>query len=116
MKFIIHLVSQATEEEKLVKEDIEAKVEFLTNNDKKYTDAGPSYDCVLFHDGTKWLACIDTSENGDLEQCPLLGEYSITHEYTPLTVADQLNVSINVHDEGNVLEIVGLCCKFLCTV
>lgn len=101
----------STEEEKLEKEDIEAKIEFLTNADKKYNDFGPVYDCVLFHDGTKWLACVDTSENGDLDNCVLLGEYSITHEYAPLTKADQLNFSINVHDDGNVLEIVGLCCK-----
>lgn len=53
---------------------------------------------------------MDTSEKGDLEKCPLLGEYSVTHEFAPLTQSDQLNFSINVHDDGNVLELVGLCC------
>lgn len=100
----------ASEEEKLTKEDLDAKAEFLASADKKYAYCGPSYDCVLFHDGSKWVACVDTTENGDLETCPLLGEYSITHDYAPLTKADQLNFSINVHDEGNILELVGLCC------
>lgn len=98
-----------TEDEKLEKDDLEARIEILNNFEKKYSDVGPVYDCVLFHDGTKWVACVDTSEKGELDQCPLLGEYSITHDFAPLTESDQLNFSINVHDEGNVLELVGLC-------
>lgn len=100
------------EEAKFEKEDLDAKLEVLTMHDKKYNDLGPVYDCVLFHDGSKWMACVDTSECGDLEKCRLLGEYTKTHEYAPLTPSDQLNFSINVHDNGDVLELVGLCCKF----
>lgn len=59
----------------------------------------------------KHRACIDTSEKGDLESGVLLGEYSHTREYKPLTKEDQLNISINVHDNGNTLEIVSVCCK-----
>lgn len=58
-----------------------------------------------------YRACIDTSEEGDLEAGVYLGEYSLTREYAPLNQEDQLNVSINVHDDGNTLEIVSLCCK-----
>ena len=60
-----------------------------------------------------YRACIDTSEEGNLESGVFLGEYSITNEYKPLTKEDQLNVTINVHDEGNTLEIVSVCCKLL---
>lgn len=56
-------------------------------------------------------ACIDISEEGNLETGIFLGEYSITREFAPLTQEDQLNISINIHDEGNMLEIVSLCCK-----
>lgn len=101
-----------SESETLFKEDFECKIEYLNNLEKKYSDLGPVYDCVLFNDGEMWRACIDTSEEGDLENGILLGEYSKTHQYAPLTKVDQLNISINVHDDGNVLEIVGLCCKF----
>lgn len=88
-------------------------MEMLKSIDKGFVDPGPVYDCILFHDGTKWVCCVDTTEQGDLAKCPLLGEYSKTHEYAPLTESDQLNFSMNVHDDGNVLELVGLCCKFL---
>lgn len=90
---------------------MEAKVELLNNFQKKFNDQGPVFDCVLFHDGSKWVCCLDTDMDGDLEKYPLMGEYSITHEYFPLTKSDQLNVSMNVHDDGNVLELVGLCCE-----
>lgn len=99
--------------QKLLKEDKEYTLEMLNNFEKKYTDLGPVYDCVLFHDGTKWVACVDTTEKGNLRECQLLGEYSVTHDYAPLTEIDQLNYSINVHDGGNILELVGLCCKYI---
>lgn len=57
-------------------------------------------------------ACIDTSEEGDLVAGVFLGEYTHTRDYLPLSQEDQLNISINVHDDGNTLEIVSLCCKY----
>ncbi|KAJ8670647.1 hypothetical protein QAD02_001906 [Eretmocerus hayati] len=98
-----------TPQEKLEKEELETRVEYLTNLEKKYEDVGPTYDCIVFHDGKIWRACIDTSEGVDLEKAVLLGEYTHTKEFAPLTQEDQLNVSINVHDDGNLLEIVSLC-------
>ncbi|XP_050313767.1 tripeptidyl-peptidase 2 isoform X2 [Anthonomus grandis grandis] len=97
------------ETEKLLKEDCEAKVEFLNNLDKKYCDNGPVFDCILYNDGSKWMCCVNVSSENDLSKCPLLGEYSVTHEYLPLTKIDNLNFSFNVHDDGNVLELVGVC-------
>lgn len=99
------------ESHKLEKEDSEAKLDIVNNLDKKFSDSGPVYDCILYHDGEKWMCCINTSEEGDLTKCPLLGEYSVTHEYLPLTNSDNLNFSFNVHNNGNVLELVGVCCK-----
>lgn len=58
-------------------------------------------------------ACIDTSEKGDLESGIHLGEYRLTHQWAPLTAVDRYNVSINVHNDGNVLEIVGMCCEYI---
>ncbi|KAK4306052.1 hypothetical protein Pmani_022096 [Petrolisthes manimaculis] len=95
--------------EKLGKEDAEARVTHLNTLEKKYKDLGPAYDCVVYHDGEVWRACIDTSEKGELESGIHIGEYRLTHEWAPLTAVDRYNVSINVHNDGNVLEIVGMC-------
>lgn len=89
---------------------MDAKLEILTNYEKKFTDVGPVYDCIVFHDGDKWMCCVDTSETGDLANCPLLGEFNKTRDYAPLTKDDQLNFSVNVHNDGNLLELVGVCC------
>ncbi|XP_039278356.1 tripeptidyl-peptidase 2 isoform X2 [Nilaparvata lugens] len=96
-------------EDKLLKEEYEAQVEVLQAFEKKYFDGGIMYDCVVFHDGEIWRACLDTSLNGDLAACTLLGEYSKTQEYATLSSLDLLNYSINVFDDGNLLEVVGFC-------
>jgi len=55
---------------------------------------------------------VDTSESGDLASCVLLGEYSLTQDFATLTKSDQMNYSINVHEGGNILEIVSMSCEY----
>ncbi|XP_071839220.1 tripeptidyl-peptidase 2-like isoform X2 [Apostichopus japonicus] len=94
------------QEDKLQKDNLSAQVDILQNADKKYSDPGPVYDCVVFHDGESWSAVVDTSECGDLENCKLLKNYRECHEYATFSDADKLNYSINVFEDGNVLSIV----------
>uniref|UniRef100_A0A8D8XL88 Tripeptidyl-peptidase 2 n=1 Tax=Cacopsylla melanoneura TaxID=428564 RepID=A0A8D8XL88_9HEMI len=96
---------------KLQKEDLESMVESLNSVDKKFNchDLGPAYDVITFHNGEYWCVCVDTSESGDLQSSPVLGEYTVTRDFTSLTRPDQLNFSVNVHEEGKVTELVGLC-------
>ncbi|XP_035233170.1 tripeptidyl-peptidase 2-like, partial [Stegodyphus dumicola] len=88
------------------KEDLEAKLEILNSLEKKFCDVGPTYDCVVFHDGRQWRVAVDTSERGELEECTLLGTYSETFDFAMLTDLDRLNYCVNVHEDGNLLEIV----------
>ncbi|CAG2111388.1 unnamed protein product, partial [Medioppia subpectinata] len=96
-------------EEKLIREDLQSRVDFLKQLDKKFTDLGPTYDCVVFNDGTHWKGVVDTSGTGKLEDCTLLGNYRECLKYGTLSNRDLLNYGINIHNEGNVLEIVSIC-------
>lgn len=46
---------------------------------------------------------------GNLEKAVFVSEYGKTHDIQ--SIDDFLSVTMNVHDDGNVLEIVGMCCK-----
>ena len=50
---------------------------------------------------------IDLSESGDLENALVIREYSKHHEVK--NIDEFLSITVNVHDQGNVLEIVGMC-------
>lgn len=71
---------------------MEAQVEVLGMLEKKFEDAGPVYDCVVFHDGSSWRAVLDTTEKGDLESCQLLGTYRETLQYGTLSEEGDLFV------------------------
>ncbi|KAH8277759.1 hypothetical protein KR018_005557 [Drosophila ironensis] len=94
-------------DKKIVKDNLDYELDMLNSYEKLYTDIKISYDCLLFPIDKGWLAIIDTTEQGDLERALRISEYSLTHETR--NVDDFLSISINVHDEGNVLEIVGMC-------
>lgn len=97
-------------DKKIVKENLDYELEMLNSYEKLYNDIKPSYDCVLFPTENGWLTIIDTTEQGQLDQALQIGEYTKTHETK--NVDDFLSISVNVHDEGNVLEVVGMCCKW----
>lgn len=95
--------------DKLIKEDLDNGLECLQSFEKQFGDVKTVYDCILYQNKDGWRCAIDLAE-GDLEKAIVLGEYSKTHDIK--SIDDFLSVSINVHDEGNVLEIVGMCCKY----
>lgn len=46
---------------------------------------------------------------GDLENALILSEYSKTNDVK--SINKYLSITINVHNNGDVLELVGMCCK-----
>ena len=58
-------------------------------------------------------ACLDTSYEGQLSQCKLMGIYRETFDVGTLSEEDQLSYSINIYPEDNILEIVSMCCTNL---
>jgi tripeptidyl-peptidase-2 len=94
--------------DKLEKEEAEARLEALDLLEKKYKDWGPLLHCVLFRDREeKWRVALSVSP--DLTPVTLLREYAQDQSYIYLTQDDKLTVSVNVWEDGNRLEIVGIC-------
>ncbi|PFX32477.1 Tripeptidyl-peptidase 2 [Stylophora pistillata] len=92
--------------EKLIREDLQAQVETLNSLEKNYSDTGPIFDCIVFHDGYTWRACVDTSETGDLASCTLLSNYRESGQYATFGKEDLFNYSVSIYDEGKILSIV----------
>ncbi|XP_035787655.1 tripeptidyl-peptidase 2-like [Anopheles albimanus] len=99
--------STLTGNDKLTKENLDCTLEMLGTYEKRYSDLKTSYDCVLFPTKDGWMAVFDTTERGDLENAVHVLEYTRSHQM--VSIDDYLSISINVHDQGNVLEIVGMC-------
>ncbi|KAK2181249.1 hypothetical protein NP493_405g05002 [Ridgeia piscesae] len=94
-----------SQENKLEKEELQARLDVLANLDKKFSYCGAVYDCIVFHDGTTWRACVDTTEKGDLESCTLLASYREEQQFSTIGTSDMMNYSVNIYEDGNVLEI-----------
>lgn len=72
-------------------------------------DNGPYLDCLVFKNSSDlWQTCLVPTDTNTLESAILLHEYNINHEYSPLSRSDQFNVSVNIWNDGNLLEIVGI--------
>jgi tripeptidyl-peptidase-2 len=95
-----------TYEEKLIKLELESRIELLALFDKEHNVAGPVYDCIVFHDGHTWRAVIDTSESGDLSSAKVMTSFRETGQYNTFGGKDMMNYSINVYNNGHVLSIV----------
>lgn len=75
--------------------------------------AGPLLHCVVWNDGEKWRAAVDTSDmyegestDGKLADAQALADFDAEREFGTFSAEDACNYGIHVYDEGNVLSIV----------
>uniref|UniRef100_A0A915C9N7 Tripeptidyl-peptidase 2 n=1 Tax=Parascaris univalens TaxID=6257 RepID=A0A915C9N7_PARUN len=86
------------------RENLACQVEILKQSEKM-EDFGPIADCIVFNDGQRFRACIDTSYRGRLNLAPLLSSYRETGDHASLSDKDMLTFCVTIHDNGNLLEI-----------
>lgn len=97
------------EEEQRQLEELQAQLKLLDTLQGAYDDPGPIYDCVLFHDGARWQAVIDTDEDGELGDEKLLTNYRDGRRWATFGEEDLLNFAVNIYDDGDLLSIVADC-------
>eukprot|EP00600_Ochromonadales_sp_CCMP1393_P004453 CAMPEP_0174964208 /NCGR_PEP_ID=MMETSP0004_2-20121128/5753_1 /TAXON_ID=420556 /ORGANISM="Ochromonas sp., Strain CCMP1393" /LENGTH=1471 /DNA_ID=CAMNT_0016212909 /DNA_START=2788 /DNA_END=7203 /DNA_ORIENTATION=+ len=110
------------------KEDLNTRLSLLRSMNEEMQAPDPLIDCIVFHDGGKWVACVavataDTTvcSSGaktndanneeqlydvDMSSLTAMAEYSVAQEYRRLTDEDALNYGINIFDDGAILSIV----------
>ncbi|CAI4224037.1 unnamed protein product [Auanema sp. JU1783] len=91
--------------EKYEREDLACRVEYLTSVSSLH-DKGPLVDCLVWHDGSAWKACLDTSFRGRLKLCTPMGSFRETGEYSFFTDRDKATYSFRIGTKGNHLEVV----------
>ncbi|KAI6221845.1 Tripeptidyl-peptidase 2 [Aphelenchoides fujianensis] len=87
------------------RDDLNDQLEFLREFEKNGDEASPLLDCLVWNDGHRWRACLDTSFCGELEKGTVLSNYRDEHQWAYITEDDRLSYAITVHDEGKLLEI-----------
>lgn len=72
---MILMICCLLKDDKLMKEELEARVELLGQFDKDHDVAGPVYDCIVFHDGNTWRcrmrSCDSCACVGHCCMCPI---------------------------------------------
>uniref|UniRef100_A0AC34G378 Peptidase S8/S53 domain-containing protein n=1 Tax=Panagrolaimus sp. ES5 TaxID=591445 RepID=A0AC34G378_9BILA len=75
------------------------KCEFNTLEDK-------AFDCIVWNDGKKWRACINTSflPFSNLKNAKVLTSYSDEHEFAYF--AKKVSYCVEISDDGNSLQLI----------
>lgn len=94
------------DESDVEKSELEKRLAALTAAGNSYKDAGPIYDCVVYHDGAMWRASVDTDEDGDFSDEKAMTNYRSFREWTTFDDVSLLNFGVNIYEDGKVLSIV----------
>lgn len=88
------------------RDDIKARIAAAEALQGGYDDPGPIFDCVVWNDGEKWRAVIDTDEDGDLADEKVLTNFRDEREFGTFSDEDLMNYVLNIYEDGNLLSIV----------
>jgi len=86
--------------------DLVDRVDQLDGMMEDREDPGPVFDCLVFHDGNKWRAALDTDEDGEFADETTLTNYRDEHKWATFGDRDLLNYVLNVYEDGDRLSIV----------
>jgi len=87
-------------------DEIKARISQLRALESSREDPGPVYDCLVWHDGTHWQACVDTSQTGDFSSLEPMTNYRHARQFARFSNIDALTYAVNIFDDGDVLSIV----------
>lgn len=93
-------------EQKKHRDELAQRVKQLRKLASDWEDPGPIYDCVVFHDGGRWRAVVDTKQDGDLTNEKVLTNYRDQHEHGTFGEEDLVDFTVNIYEDGNLLSIV----------
>uniref|UniRef100_A0A914QMT4 Peptidase S8/S53 domain-containing protein n=1 Tax=Panagrolaimus davidi TaxID=227884 RepID=A0A914QMT4_9BILA len=82
----------------------------MSNKESEICQKLSEIDCIVWFDGSKWCACIETTF-GDLKKAKILTNFRDEHQYSILHLEKfKIPYCITIHNEGNLLEIfTGYC-------
>ncbi len=78
-----------------------ARLEQLDTTLKDAKDPGPIFDCVLFHDGQRWLGVVDTDEDGELADETPMASYRHQQQFATVPLDEALlNFCLDIAPDG----------------
>uniref|UniRef100_A0A914NZ10 Peptidase S8/S53 domain-containing protein n=1 Tax=Panagrolaimus davidi TaxID=227884 RepID=A0A914NZ10_9BILA len=86
------------------RDEINAKLELLKEAEKLEIES-PIVDCIVWFDGEKWKACLDTSLTGDLENVKVMSSFCENQEYSFISDKCIVSYCFNISENGNLLNI-----------
>lgn len=89
--------------------ELEARLEQARLAWENFEDPGPVIDCVVYHDGERFRALVDTDADGDLAEERPLTDFDVEREYDTFGFGSGMNFGVHVYDEGKTLSIVCDC-------